>query len=145
MAPRVRFNHMELTFPEGGLTPAVRGDIADFYEGVFGWQASDVDILKQNGLYLRVDADQFILLLEHREPMNRPAYDHLGLFVSDRSEVDDVLERCQRRSDTDPRVEIKTYEDLVMADLTVHAFYVRYLLPIHFDIQCHERSSDGQS
>ena len=36
-------------------------------------------------------------------------------------------------------VEIKTYDDLVMPSLTVHAFYVRFLLPIHFDIQCHER------
>ena len=37
-------------------------------------------------------------------------------------------------------VQIKEYEDLVYPNLTVHAFYVKYLLPIWFDVQCMERS-----
>jgi len=36
---------------------------------------------------------------------------------------------------TDDRVQIKEYEDLVMECVTVHAFYVKYLLPIYFDVQ----------
>jgi hypothetical protein len=35
-------------------------------------------------------------------------------------------------------VQIKEYEDLVQGNVTVHAFYVRYLLPIWFDVQCME-------
>ena len=44
----------------------------------------------------------------------------------------------------DPRVEIKRYQDLVTPTITVHAFYVRHLLPIHLDVQCLERP-DGVS
>lgn len=142
MPPAMRFNHMELTFPLGTLTAEFRSDVADFYGEVFGWRANDVDILNQSGLHLRVDDCQFILLIEHREPMNRPAYDHLGLLLDARHDVDDLLAACRRRAADDERVEIKTYDDLVMPTLTVHAFYVRYLLPIHFDVQCHERASE---
>ena len=35
--------------------------------------------------------------------------------------------------------QIKEYEDLVTPNLTVHAFYVKHLLPIWFDVQCMER------
>lgn len=143
MPPTMRFNHMELTFPVGTLTDDFRSDVADFYGDVFGWKASNVDIINQSGLYLRIDDGQFILCLEHREPMNRPAYDHLGLLVDNRGEVDDLLGSCQRRAGGDERVEIKTYNDLVMPNLTVHAFYVRFLLPIHFDVQCHELRGGG--
>ena len=38
----------------------------------------------------------------------------------------------------DDRVQIKEYDDLVQGDVTVHAFYVKYLLPIWFDVQCME-------
>jgi hypothetical protein len=141
--PRIRFNHMELTLPIGTLTPEFRTEVSAFYGEVFGWKVSDVDILKQSGLFLRVDEGQFILLLEHREPMNRPAYDHLGLLVESRAEVDALLGRCEGLAAADSRVEIKTYADLVTPGLVVHAFYVRYLLPIHFDVQCHESRSNA--
>ena len=41
-------------------------------------------------------------------------------------------------------MQIKEYEDLVVGDLTVHAFYVRYLLPIWFDVQCMEQRGAAQ-
>jgi hypothetical protein len=31
-------------------------------------------------------------------------------------------------------------KDLVQGNVTVHAFYVKYLLPIHFDVQCIEHA-----
>ncbi len=36
---------------------------------------------------------------------------------------------------------IKEYKDLVNPTVTVHAFYVKYLLPIWFDVQCLERAA----
>ena len=36
-----RFNHMELTFPRGGLDEATRRDIAAFYGEMFGWSGMD--------------------------------------------------------------------------------------------------------
>jgi len=56
------------------------------------------------------------------------------------AEVDDLLEACKRYRDKDDRVQIQEYEDLVYPQLTVHAFYVKYLLPIYFDVQSMERS-----
>jgi hypothetical protein len=37
-------------------------------------------------------------------------------------------------------VRIKEYEDPSYPGLTVHAFYVKYLLPIYFDVQSMERT-----
>jgi hypothetical protein len=36
---------------------------------------------------------------------------------------------------------LKVYDDLVSPTVTTHAFYVKYLLPIWFDVQCIERTS----
>ena len=72
--------------------------------------------------------------------MSSPGYDHLGLLQDTREEVDDLLAACKRYRDEDDRVQIQEYEDLVYPGLTVHAFYVKYLLPIYFDVQSMERT-----
>ena len=36
----MRFNHMELTFPVGSLTTALREEIDAFYGSIFGWTGS---------------------------------------------------------------------------------------------------------
>ena len=137
----LRFNHMELTLPPGGLD-AHRDDISRFYGELLGWTASDVAILGQNGLLLRTDptASQFILITEQRVHIDSPGYDHLGLLCETRDEVDGYLAEAKRLRSTDERVQIKEYDDLVNGDHVTHAFYVKYLLPIWFDIQCFERA-----
>jgi hypothetical protein len=136
----LRFNHMELTLPPGGLDTETRDEIKRFYGEVFGWNALDVPILGQNGLLLRTDVEtsQFVLLIESKKPVSVPGYDHLGLLLETRAEVDRAFDAIQRWRARDERVQIKEYEDLVQGDVTVHAFYVRYLLPIWFDVQCME-------
>jgi hypothetical protein len=86
-----------------------------------------------------LEDDQFLLLAESEKPMSSPGYDHLGLLQDSRADVDALLEACERYQDKDDRVQIKRYDDLVYPELTVHAFYVRYLLPIWFDVQSMER------
>lgn len=142
----MRFNHMELTLPLGTLTDEFRAEAREFYGDVFGWTVTDTQILKQTGLLLSTDSvtSQFILLLEHRQPMTPPPFDHLGVLCDSREEVDAVLAKCEAWQEKDPRVEIKRYQDLVTPTITVHAFYVRHLLPIHLDVQCMERP-DGVS
>ncbi len=131
-----RFNHMELTLPVGALEER-RAEIARFYGDLFGWEALDVPILGQLGLLLRTDPEtsQFILVTEQRKAMSAPGYDHLGLLYDDRAEVDALLEKAKKWQERDARVEIKEYEDLQIGGTTVHAFYVRHLLPIWFDVQ----------
>ncbi len=137
---RMRFNHMELTFARGTLTDRFREEIDSFYHSVFGWRATDADVVGQRCHILLPDADQFILLAESGKPMQSPGFDHLGLLQDTRTEVDELLEACKRYRDKDDRVQIQEYEDLVYPQLTVHAFYVKYLLPIYFDVQSMERA-----
>jgi hypothetical protein len=136
----MRFNHMELTFPRGMLTDGFREEIDAFYGSVFGWHAVDAEVVGQRCHILFPDADQFILLAESDKPMSSPGFDHLGLLQDTRAEVDDLLEACKRYRDKDDRVLIKEYADMVYPQLTVHAFYVKYLLPIYFDVQSMERA-----
>jgi hypothetical protein len=135
---KVRFNHMELTFPPGILDASFRKEVAAFYGDLFGWQSSDVEVVGQDCQYLRVDDGQFLLLAESERPMQSPGYDHLGLLCETRAEVDDLIARAKAYRDRDDRVQVKEYEDLKTPNLTVHAFYVKYLLPIWFDVQCME-------
>ena len=57
------------------------------------------------------------------------------------AEEQQLLDACKRYRDNDDRVQIQEYDDLKYPQLTVHAFYVKYLLPIYFDVQCLERTT----
>lgn len=133
----MRLNHMELTLAPGTLD-SLRPEISRFYQEIFGWTPMDLELLGQNALLLGVDAEvsQFILVAENPKPMQSPGYDHLGVLVDTRAEVDELLAKCKDAQRKDDRVAIKEYEDLVQGDVTVHAFYVKFLLPIYFDVQC---------
>jgi hypothetical protein len=137
----MRFNHMEMTFPVGTLTQEFREEVDAFYSSIFGWTGLDTEVVGQPCHLLLPDRDQFILLAESAKPMSSPGYDHLGLLQDSREEVDDLLAACERYAEKDDRVKIKRYEDLEYPGVTVHAFYVKYLLPIFFDVQSMERSS----
>jgi hypothetical protein len=134
-----RFNHMELTVPKGQLARD-RAQIGEFYRDMFGFEPLDVEILKQTGLLLRTDPEtsQFILVTEQNQHMSSPGFDHLGFLYDSRAEVDLLLEKAKKWQARDPRVQIKEYEDLKTGPTTVHAFYVRFLLPLWFDVQCLE-------
>ena len=126
-----RFNHMELTFPRGTLTPEFRADVDAFYGSIFGWRAIDTPVMGQSCHLLMLDDNigQFLLLAESDTPLSSPGYDHLGLLQDTRGEVDSILAAClDYQSKDDPT-----------ATMTIHAFYVKYLLPIWFDVQSMER------
>ena len=139
----MRFNHMELTFARGTLTQEFREEVDAFYGSVFGWNSTDADVVGQSCHILLPDPEQFILLAEGKRPISSPGFDHLGLLQETRAEVDDLLDACKRYRDKDDRVQIQEYEDLTYPGLTVHAFYVKYLLPIYFDVQSMEHSSQS--
>lgn len=137
----MRFNHMEMTFPVGTLTQEFREEVDAFYGSIFGWTALDTEVVGQSCHLLLPDTNQFILLAESEKPMSSPGYDHLGLLQDSREEVGALLAACELYAEKDDRVRIKRYEDLEYPGVTVHAFYVKYLLPIFFDVQSIERSS----
>jgi len=135
----VRFNHMELTFEPGTLTADKRDEIAEFYGDLFGWRFQDTEVVGQKCFLMQPDDGQFILCAESPKYMQSPGYDHLGLLMDTRAEVDEALAKAKAWQERDDRVRLKEYQDLVYPQLTVHAFYVRHLLPIWFDVQCMER------
>ena len=135
---RMRFNHMELSFERGTLTKEFRDEVDAFYCDVLGWTSLDTDVVGQSCHLLWPDDGQFILLAEGDSPISSPGYDHLGLLVDTREEVDATLAECRRFQAKDERLRIKEYEDLTGPAITVHAFYVKHLLPIWFDVQCME-------
>ena len=142
-----RFNHMELTFPRGALGEKTRADIGAFYGEMFGWRGFDVELFKQNNFLLTSDdgGQSFILLAEAEKHMQSPGYDHLGILCDSREEVDELLELAKKWREKDDRVDILEFEkDLVTGPVTVHAFYVRYLLPIRFDVQCIEYAAGSE-
>lgn len=141
---QIRLNHMELTFPTGTLTDAFRKEVDDFYGSIFGWRGIDTEVVGQQVHILLIgDRGDFILLAESDRPMSSPGYDHLGLLHGSRAEVDALLRRCEEYASRDPRVRIKNYDDLVNDALVVRAFYVKFLLPIWFDVQCMERAGEA--
>ena len=134
--PKLRFNHMELTLPVGQLDE-LREPIRTFYGDVFEMESLDVPIMGQTGLLLRSDPEtsQFLLITEQKKHLQSPGFDHLGFLFESREEVDALREKIGKWQEQDARVEIKDYEDLVIGNVTTRAFYVKYLLPIWFDVQ----------
>jgi hypothetical protein len=135
----MRFNHMEMTFPVGSLTKTARDDIDAFYGSLFGWTALDTEVAGQSCHLLTAEPDQFILLAESDKPMSSPGFDHLGLLQDSREAVDDLLAGCERYAEKDDRVQIRRNEDLVYPARIVHSFYVKYLLPVYFDVHSFQR------
>ena len=136
----LRFNHMELTFAPGTLTPEFRAQVDAFYGPIFGFKGVDSEVVGQLTHILLSGEGQFILLAEGDKHLHSPGYDHLGFLHDSRLEVDELLARCKRHRERDDRVQIKEYKDLVYPTVVVHAFYVKYLLPIWFDVQVLERA-----
>ena len=135
---RLRFNHMELTFPPGTLTDEFRAEVDSVFVDILGFRAIDADVVGQRTHILLPDDGQFILLAEGKRWMDSPGYDHLGFLLDNREEVDETLTALEKFASTDDRLRIKRYDDLHQGPVTVHAFYFKYLLPIWFDVQCLE-------
>src|SRR5215204_5809620 len=76
--PKLRFNHMELTFPPGTLTDEFRREVDAVFADILGWRAVDADVVGQRTHILLPDDGQFILLAEGKKWMDSPGYDHLG-------------------------------------------------------------------
>ena len=134
----MRFDHMELTVPAGSLTTTLRKEIDDFYGSIFGWSGFDIDVAGRPCRLLMCGSDQFIQVLESEQPLRSPGSDHLGLLLESRQDVDAALKACERYAESDDRVSIERREDLAYPGLTVHTFYVNYLLPISFDVHSQE-------
>jgi hypothetical protein len=134
-----RFNHVALTLPAEALDERGRAELLDFYGEVFGWTPMPTLSRDRELLVLRCGSnEQFVYLHAAAEPMRCGAEEHVGMSVATRAELDALWERAAKRRAHDPRVELteRTSEDFRV--LKLHAFYVRFGLPVSFEVQCFE-------
>ena len=134
----IRFNHMEITFPIGALTPEFRRDVEAFYGDVYGFEFTTGEMFGQNSQLMTLKSGDFLLLIEGDEPMSARGFDHLGFDLASRADVDDTLAKARQWQQKDDRVQLKGYPDGALHGRLYHAYYVKFLLPIWFDVQYSE-------
>lgn len=132
----LRLNHMEITVPHRFVSDH-GDDCCHFYEEIFGFQRGSFPGLETPHFVLKTDeeASQFLLVCETNRPLLTPGEDHLGFHLDSNEEVDDRLVACCRWKQADGRVELRFFEDLELEQTSTRSFFVRYLLPIWFDVQ----------
>jgi hypothetical protein len=136
-----RFNHVALSLPADQLAAAGRADVLRFYGDVFGWTELPTLTLDRERLVLRAYSnEQFVFLHATSEPMRCGAMEHFGMSVDTKDELDAMYERARKFCELDSRVELTDRKTDDFHVLQLHAFYVRYLLPLHVEVQCYEWS-----
>ncbi len=138
MSPR--FNHVAMSVPSSLLDDRGRADILRFHGEVFGWE--EMPTMTEPGRRLIMQAyayDQFVFLIAEDEPMRCARLDHFGMAVDSREEFDTFLGRARDFAAGDDRVELIDGEVEEFGDfLTLHNFYVRFLLPMMVEVQLFE-------
>lgn len=137
-APAQRINHVALSVPADLLDAAGRAELLRFHGEVFGWSEMPTLTVDRERLVLRAHSnEQFVFLVAGDRPMVAGAGDHFGLSVATPAEIADLHRRARAWSERDARVELT---DLEVEDhhgvLSLHAFYVRFLLPLRIEVQC---------
>jgi hypothetical protein len=132
-----RFNHVALTVPADALDGTGRAALLAFYGEVFGWTEMPTMTKDRELLVLRAwSHEEFVYLHAAADPMRCGATEHVGMSVATEAEIDALYERAAKYAERDAEVELtpRTTEDFTVVKL--HAFYVRYRLPVSFEVQC---------
>jgi hypothetical protein len=138
-ARKARFNHVAISVSPELLDEAGRNALLAFYGDVFGWDEMPTLTKDRELFVLRCGSnEQFVYLSGSTQPMRCPSLDHVGVSVGTPQELDAMLERARKRKEHDAEVEIveRGLDDFGM--LKLHNFYVRYRLPLMFEVQCFE-------
>ncbi len=134
-----RFNHVALTVAPGELDEPGRRALLDFYGEVFGWTGMPGMDRDRELLVLRCHSnEQFVYIHGADDPMRCGPSEHVGMSVTTPAELDALYERARAYGERDPQVELT---DRAMDDykaVKLHHFYVRYRLPVSFEVQCFE-------
>lgn len=138
MSPR--FNHIALSVPSSLLDDVGRAELVRFYGDLFGW--TEMPTMTKPGARLVLQAyryDQFVFVVSEDEPMRAAAMDHFGLAVDTVAEFETFRDRARDSAARDERVRIIDNEPETFGDfLTLHSFYVGFLLPMLVEVQCYE-------
>jgi hypothetical protein len=132
-----RFNHVAMSVPADLVGAEGRAEILAFWGGVFGFEELPSETVDRQVLVLSAyDWEQFLFLIADDDPMACPRLDHFGMSVGSLEELEDFLAKAKAFAEQDDRVDIIDHKAEVHGDaLTLHSFYVRFLLPMMIEIQ----------
>jgi hypothetical protein len=136
MSKTPRFNHVAMTVPADLLDDDGRKAILDFYGEVFGWEELPTMTEDRKRLVMMAyEFGQFVFIEADDKPMSTTPMDHYGMSVATLDELATFYDKAAAYAERDPRVvlEDKMLDDFGVLDL--HAFYVRYLLPLKVEVQ----------
>jgi len=137
--PAPRFNHVAMSVPPELLSPEGRADVLRFYGEVFGW--TEMPAMSEDGKLLVLRAyrnDQFVFLAASDAPMRCDEKEHWGMSVATPEMLDRMYEAARKLRERDPRVELTPRKTDDFKVLKLHAFYVRYRVPLWTEVQCFE-------
>lgn len=137
----IRINHLELTLPPGTLARE-KANLSGFYRDVLGLEGIEVPMVQLDcpKYLLRFDGEssQFLFLTEEPDALVSTSFDHIGLLLDNRAAVAAAHDKCLAWQQRDSRVEIRPPQDMDAGMLINHSFYVRYILPLWFELQALE-------
>jgi len=131
-----RINHVAMSVPADLLAAEGRAEIVDFYGECFGWEELPTETVDRKKMVLAVGHwDQFVFLHAEDDPMRAPRLDHFGMSVQSRDDMDAAWARVAARAAEDERVDVIEPHVDDFGFLKLHAFYVRFLLPMMVEVQ----------
>ena len=131
-----RLNHVAMSVPASMLTGDERAELLGFYRDCFGWEE-----LQDQGEEGRIAVltvghwDQFVFLHAEDDPMTAVRMDHFGISVQSKEDFDGCWERVRQWADRDDRVDVVEPHADDFEVLLLHAFYVRFRLPLMVEVQ----------
>jgi hypothetical protein len=133
-----RFNHLAVSVAPDLLDADGRAAIAEFYGDVLGFEEYPELTEDRSRLVLRAHHhEQFVFIVGEEEPMRAPRLDHVGMSVATKADFDEVAARAAAWRATAPdEVDLidPSFEEHAGL-LRLHSFYVRYRLPMMFEVQ----------
>jgi len=137
--PPPRFNHVAMSVPPELLSPEGRADVLRFHGEVFGW--TEMPAMSEDGKLLVLRAyrnDQFVFLAASDDPMRCRENEHFGMSVATPALLDHMYDAACKFREADPRVELQERKTDDFGVVKLHAFYVRYRVPLWTEVQCFE-------
>jgi len=136
---RPRLNHVAIAMDPAMLDDAGRAEILDFYGDVFGWTEGDNSDERGNPLILYTgEFGQFIFLLP-ADGASSTSLDHFGLQVSTCEEIEDIVQRAQKRQASDDRVSVTDIHSRItrgpVYEYTLTSAYIGFKLPLTIELQ----------
>jgi hypothetical protein len=132
-----KFNHVALSVPSDLLDESNRADLCRYFQEVLGFEEMPTETIdRQRLIFSCVHWDQFIYLTaSDDEPMRCRRTDHYGFSVRSLEDLLAARDRAVAFREKDPRVDLDDYTVDDQKVVKIHAFYVRYLLPMTCEFQ----------